>query len=193
LENAERLFAPARDLKPALDLVGPMPHPMLQSMFDALYPPGLRWYWKADFFKELSDEAIAAHMKHAPKLPTMLSTMHLYPINGAAHNVRNDETAWASRDATWAEVIVGVDPDPANKERITQWARDYWKELHPFSTGGAYLNFIMDEGDDRIRATYGPNYDRLAGIKAKYDPENLFRINQNIQPGKVASTQKQAG
>ncbi len=192
LEKAEELFRPIRALNPALDMVGLLPHPAVQSMFDALYPPGLQWYWKADFVKELSDDAIKVHMKHAPQLPTMFSTMHLYPINGAAHGHRNDETAWNNRNATWAEVIVGVDPDPANKQRIIDWARSYWEELHPYSSGGAYVNFMMDEGDERIRASYGPNYNRLAAIKAKYDPQNLFRINQNIKPAEADLAQQQA-
>jgi len=183
LKNAERVFQPIRTLKkPALDLVGPIPHPTLQSMFDGLYPPGLQWYWKADFFRTLSDESIAVHMKHAAKLPTMQSTMHLYPIDGVAARPKNSTTPWSYRDAKWAGVIVGVDPDPANKEKISTWARDYWSDLHPYSAGGAYVNFMMEEGEDRIRATYGKNYARLAKIKKKYDPSNLFRVNQNIKP-----------
>jgi hypothetical protein len=108
--------------------------------------------------------------------------MHLYPVSGAAGRVANDETAWAYRDAKYAGVIVGVDPDPANAEKITKWCKDYWEELHPYSCGGAYLNFIMNEGQDRIKASYKGNYDRLTKIKKKYDPHNLFRVNQNILP-----------
>jgi FAD/FMN-containing dehydrogenase len=108
--------------------------------------------------------------------------MHLYPINGKAHQIGKTETPWSYRDAVWAEVIVGVDPEPANRERITAWARDYWEALHPYSAGGAYLNFIMDEGEDRVRASYRENYDRLVAIKNRYDPTNLFRVNQNIKP-----------
>jgi FAD/FMN-containing dehydrogenase len=183
LKNAERVFRPIRAFKkPALDLVGPIPHPVLQSMFDGLYPPGLQWYWKADFFSALSDESIAVHLKHAARLPTMQSAMHLYPIDGAAARPKNSATPWSYRDAKWAGVIVGVDPDPANKEKISVWARDYWSDLHPYSAGGAYVNFMMEEGEDRIRATYGKNYARLAKIKKKYDPANLFRVNQNIKP-----------
>jgi FAD/FMN-containing dehydrogenase len=183
LDKAEDVFKPIRGFKkPALDFVGPIPHPALQSMFDPIYPPGLQWYWKADFFNELSDAAIEQHMKYGSQLPTMWSTMHLYPINGAAARVGKDDTPWAYRDATWAEVIVGVDPDPANKDRIIAWARAYWDALHPHSAGGAYVNFMMDEGEDRVKATYRGNYERLARIKAKYDPGNLFSVNQNIKP-----------
>jgi FAD/FMN-containing dehydrogenase len=185
LDKAERVFKPIRKFKPpALDLVGPIPHPALQSMFDALYPPGLQWYWKADFVRKLSDEAIALHAEHGALLPTMHSTMHLYPIDGKARSIRNGATPWSYRDANWAGVIVGVDPNPANKDRITDWAKDYWTAVHPHSAGGAYINFMMDEGADRVRATYGKSYDRLAKIKKRYDPANLFRANQNIAPAK---------
>ena len=186
IEQANRFVDPARAFrKPAFEFFVPMPFPMLQSMFDGLYPPGLQWYWKGDFFRELSDDAIAAHLKHGPQMPTMLSSMHLYPVNGAARRVGKSDTPWAYRDALLSQVIVGVDPDPANVGKITGWARDYYDAVHPHSAGGAYVNFMMEEGDERIRATYGANYDRLAAIKAKYDPDNFFRVNQNIQPAAV--------
>ena len=182
-KEAERVFKPIREFgPPALYGIHAMPHPMLQSAFDALYPPGLQWYWRADFVKELSDEAIALHVKHGSDVPTMHSAMHLYPINGAAQRVGKTETPWSYRDATWAEVIVGVDPDPANAKRITEWSKTYWEALHPYSAGGAYANFMMDEGEERIKATYRDNYARLASLKKKYDPTNLFRVNQNIKP-----------
>src|SRR5208283_437784 len=130
MQRAEKVFKSIRSFKaPALDMVGPIPHPALQGLFDGLYPPGLQSYWKADFVRTLPDEAIALHLKHAAKLPTMLSTMHLYPINGAASRVKNSATPWCYRDATWAAVILGVDPDPANKEKISTWAKEYWSEL----------------------------------------------------------------
>lgn len=183
LDMAENIFKPIRAFEnPALDLVGPLPQPVLQSMFDALYVPGYQWYWRADFVKELSDEAIQQHLKYGPEMPTMHSTMHLYPINGAASRVGNTDTAWSYRDSVWAEVIVGVDPDPANKEKITEWTKSYWEALHPYSAGGAYVNFLMDEGEDRVKATYKENYERLVAAKNKYDPDNLFKVNQNIKP-----------
>ena len=183
-EKAAEIFQPVRDYRrTALDLVGPLPHPALQSMFDALYPPGHYWYWKADFVNELSDEAITKHVVHGSEHPTMLSTMHLYPVNGAAHRVGKNDTAWTYREAVWSMVIVGVDPEPGNREKITTWAKKYFEALHPYSAGGAYVNFMMDdEGNERIRATYRENYDRLAAIKAKYDPSNFFNVNQNIRP-----------
>jgi len=184
MERAEEALREIRNFRtPALDFVGNIPFPALQSMFDGFYPPGHQWYWKADFVKELSDKAIDLHVEHGSQLPTMQSTMHLYPINGAASKIPKNATAWNYRDSNWASVIVGVDPDPKNRDLITNWARAYWDALHPYSAGGAYINFMMDEGEDRIKATYGENYDRLVAIKNKYDPDNLFRVNQNIKPG----------
>ena len=182
-ERADEALAPVRAFgSPILDGIQPMPYPVLQGMFDALYPPGLQWYWRADFFREISDQAIDVHQEFGETLPTPFSTMHMYPIDGAVHRVGTQDTAFAYRDAGWAGVIVGVDPDPASAAKIKDWAVRYWEALHPTSAGGAYVNFMMDEGTDRVRASYGPNYDRLARIKAAYDPENFFRINQNIPP-----------
>jgi FAD/FMN-containing dehydrogenase len=168
--------------KPALDYTGEIPFSALQGMFDALYPKGLQWYWKADFVKELSDEAIKLNVKYAEKLPSPHSTVHLYPINGEVHRKKGEDTAFAFRDANWSQVIVGVDPDPAKREVLTSWAKAYWEALHPFSAGGAYINFMMDEGTDRVKASYGENYERLVRIKSKYDPQNIFSVNQNIKP-----------
>lgn len=185
LDQAEVMFAPIRDQfgPPALDWVGPLPQPGLQSMFDPFYPPGDQWYWKADFFRELPDEAIARHVEFGSKLPTGQSTMHLYPIDGAAGRVPNDGTAWNYRDAKWGQVMVGVSHDPADNERMIAWTKGYWEALHPYSAGGAYVNMMMEEGQDRVRASYGNNYERLMSVKAKYDPENFFHVNQNIRPG----------
>ena len=171
--------------EPALDWVAPITHPALQSMFDALYPPGDQWYWKADFVAEIPDQAVATHLQHAAALPTWKSTMHLYPVDGAAGRVPRDATAWGYRDAKWGMVIVGVSPDPADAPDLIAWARSYWAELHPHSAGGAYSNMMMDatdEGAARVRAAYGDNYPRLTQVKRTYDPGNLFQINLNIAP-----------
>jgi FAD/FMN-containing dehydrogenase len=168
--------------RPLLDGVQPMPLPALQSAFDGVYPPGDQWYWRGDYVKELPEEAIERHVQYGAAMPTWKCTMHLYPIDGAASRVESDATPWAYRDAKWAEVIVGVDPDPANAGVIRQWCVDYWEATHPYSMGGSYINFMMDEGQERVQATYASNYQRLAEIKAKYDPENFFRVNQNIRP-----------
>jgi FAD/FMN-containing dehydrogenase len=184
-DKAPDVLAPIRDFgSPLLVGVQEMPFPVLQSAFDALYPAGLQWYWKADFFHEISDAAIDVHLKYGPRLPSGHSTMHLYPIDGAAARVAGDATAFAYRDGGWAGVIVGVDPDPANAPLITSWAKEYWEELHPTSAGGAYINFMMEEGPERLRASYLDNYDRLAHVKGRYDPQNLFHLNQNIPPAR---------
>ncbi len=183
LEEAEHAFRPIRQFgPPALDLAGPMPLPSLNSLFDPLLPPGLQQYWKGDFVNELSDEAIALHVRYGSETPTMLSSLLLFPIDGAAHRVGKSETTFSYRDANWSAVISGVDPDPANNERIISWTRQYWEALHPYSAGGAYVNFMMDEGQERIKATYHHNFERLVAVKNKYDPTNLFRVNQNIRP-----------
>jgi len=182
-EKADEVFKPVRAFrKAALDLAGPMAYTALQSMFDPLYPKGLQWYWRADFVSEINDKVIAEHIRFGNTLPTLLSTMHLYPINGAASRIDKKATPWAYRDATFAMIIVGADPEPSNREKITSWTKQYWEALHPYSAGGAYVNFMMEEGEDRVKATYGENYPRLVTIKNKYDPNNLFRVNQNIKP-----------
>ncbi len=182
-EVADELLAPARAFgPPALDLVGPVPYPAAQSAFDALYPPGHQQYWRADFVNELSDEAIERHVEHGSQLPTMQSQMHLYPIDAAVHRLGSADTAFAYRDTRWAEVIFAVDPDPASADKMKSWVVDYWEATHPYSAGGAYINFMMDEGQERVQASYRGNYQRLAEIKKRYDPGNVFRINQNIQP-----------
>lgn len=168
---------------PALNWMGTMPYPALQSMFDGLYPKGMQWYWRGDFVKTLPDAAIDAHLEHAGKTPSELSLMHLYPIDGAVHRIGKHESAWGARDATWSMVIAGVDPSPQKAAAITQWTKDYWEALRRFNPGGGYVNFMMDdEGEARIKASYGENYARLATLKKKYDPTNLFRVNQNIRP-----------
>ena len=182
LDKAAEVFKPILEMKPLFEHVGEMPYPAIQKLFDGLFPPGLQWYWRADFFNELGKEIRAQHLKFGSKIPTPLSQMHLYPISGAASRVGAEETPWAYRDAKYAGVIVGVDPDPANADKITKWCKEYWEALHPYSSGGAYSNFMMDEGQDRVKASYKHNYNRLAKIKMKYDPTNLFRVNQNIKP-----------
>ncbi|WP_406288349.1 FAD-binding oxidoreductase [Embleya sp. NBC_00896] len=168
---------------PAFHFTTPMPYPVLQGMFDELMPTGLQWYWRGDFFDTITDEAVDVHAKYAENLPTNLSLMHLYPVDGAAGRVGHDDTAWSYRDAVWSGVFGGIDPDPANAEAIKRWAVGYWEDLHPYSMGGAYVNFLgADERADRVKATYRGHYDRLAEVKAAYDPNNLFHANQNIEP-----------
>lgn len=181
-DKFKELFKPVMDKNPLFEHVGEMPYPSVQTLFDGLMPPGLQWYWRADFFKELGSEVRAQHLKFGSAIPTPLSQMHLYPISGAASRVGKEDTPWAYRDAKYAGVIVGVDPDPNNAEIITNWCKEYWEALHEYSSGGAYSNFMMDEGQDRVKASYRHNYNRLVTIKSKYDPSNFFRVNQNIKP-----------
>jgi FAD/FMN-containing dehydrogenase len=183
-QEAREAMAPLLEAlpEPLMHGVQTMPHAMLQSAFDGLYPPGDQWYWRADFVKEVPDEAVAIHARFGAEMPTLKSTMHLYPIDGAAHDLASTDTAWSYRDARWGAVFAGVDPDPANVPAIRKWSIDYMEALHPYSAGGAYVNMMMDEGQERVRASYRDNYDRLARIKADRDPGNLFRVNQNILP-----------
>ena len=167
--------------KPLLDGIAPLPVPGWNTAFDALYGPGDQWYWRGEFVGEIPDEAIAVHAEYGPKMPTWKSTMHLYAIDGAASRVANDATAWSYRDAVWAGVFAGVDPDPANAGAIRDWSRSYSDAIKPHAMGGGYSNFHMDE-PDRVHGMYGANYDRLARIKAQYDPGNVFNVNQNIAP-----------
>jgi hypothetical protein len=179
----DEAFEPVRKFgPPTLDGVAPAPYPAIQSAFDPIYSPGLQWYWRADFVNDLPDEAIAAHVEHGSAMPTWMSSMHLYPIDGAVHDTPADATAFSYRDSRFAQVIVGVDPDPAKADELRDWTVGYYEATHPFGAGGAYVNFMMDEGEERVRATYGDNYKRLAEVKGTYDPGNLFRVNQNIRP-----------
>jgi FAD/FMN-containing dehydrogenase len=167
--------------KPLLDGMAPVPVPMWNTAFDPVYPPGDQWYWRGEFIREIPDEAISVHAEYGPQMPTWKSTMHLYAIDGAASRVGNEETAWSYRDAVWGGVFAGVDPDPANAGAITDWVRSYSDAIKPHAMGGGYVNFHMDE-PDRVRGMYGANYDRLARVKAQYDPGNVFSVNQNIAP-----------
>ncbi|MEN8706731.1 FAD/FMN-containing dehydrogenase [Nocardioides marinisabuli] len=182
-DRADELLDPVRSFgEPLVVGMHEMPFNVLQSAFNALYPAGLQWYWRADMYESISDEAVDVHSRYGEALPTGHSTMHLYPIDGAAARVPQDATAFAYRSGGWAGVMVGVSPDPADNAAMTEWARSYWSELHPTSAGGAYVNFMMDEGEDRVRAAYRGNYARLVQVKTAYDPTNFFHVNQNIRP-----------
>lgn len=183
VQQGEEAIKPLRDLAPIVaEHVGPMPYPALNSAFDALVPPGMQHYWKANFVRELTDEAIEAHLVHGPKVPTVNSTVHIYPINGACHRVGKDETAFGHRDASFAAVIAGMWPDPADNEKNIQWVRDYYEATAPHSEEGGYINFAADDDQDRAPANFGASYDRLLEVKRKYDPDNVFHMNQNIKP-----------
>jgi len=182
-EDAEKAMAPMLSVaEPLMHGVGRMPLKDLNGAFDGLYGPGDQWYWRGDFFDSIPDEAIARNRDWNDRAPTFKSGSHLYPVDGAAQDVGVEETAYAYRNAVWSQVIMGVDPDPAGAAAIRDWTIGYWEALHPYSAGGAYVNFMMEEGQARVKATYGPNYERLTRVKAAYDPDNVFRVNQNILP-----------
>ena len=181
--QGERVINQVRSIAPPVaELIGPMPYPALNSAFDALVPPGLQHYWKANFVTELTDAAIDAHVTHGPNVPVVNSTVHIYPINGACHRVSSDATAFAYREANFATVIAGMWPNPADNEANTAWVRDYYAATAPLSEEGGYINFMAGDDQDRIKVNYGGNYSRLVDVKRAYDPENLFHVNQNIKP-----------
>ena len=183
VDEGEQILKPLHDVAEVVaEHVGPMLYPALNSAFDALVPAGLQHYWKANFVRELTDEAIAAHLVHGPKVPAVNSTVHIYPINGACHRVAADATAFAYRDATFAPVIAGMWPDPAQNDANIKWVRDYYAATAPLSEEGGYINFMAGDDQDRIKANYRGNYPRLVDVKRQYDADNLFRVNQNIKP-----------
>jgi len=182
LDRGERALKPLHDVAPVVaEFVGPMPYPALNSAFDTLVPPGLQHYWKANFVTELTDAAIEAHLQHGPQVPVLNSTMHIYPINGACHRVASTATAFAYRDANFATVIAGMWPDPAQNAANIRWVRNYYQATAPHSEEGGYINFMAEDDQERIKANYKGNYERLVTIKRKYDPGNLFHLNHNIK------------
>lgn len=194
--EGEAVMARLLDAVPApiFNWMGEMPFPSMQALFDPFFPKGLQWYWKGDFVRTLSDEAIDSHIALAAGAPTELSLMHLYPIDGAVRRVPKDATAWSARDATWSMVIAGIGADPSQADALKTWGRNYWKAVHPHNLDGAYVNFMMDdEADGRIQASYGENYGRLAAVKEIYDPTNLFRVNQNIVPAGLSAASAEPG
>jgi FAD/FMN-containing dehydrogenase len=183
IAEGEAMVKPIHDVAPVVaEHVGVMPYAALNAAFDALVPPGLQHYWKANFVTELTDDIIDAHLRHGPDVPVVNSTVHIYPIDGAAHRVGATDTAFAHREANFATVIAGMWPDPAQNEANISWVRDYYEATAPLSEEGGYINFMAGDDQGRIRANYGPNYDRLVEVKRRYDPNNLFHLNQNIAP-----------
>jgi hypothetical protein len=183
IDAGEKMVQPFLDVVPPVGShVGPMPYPALNVAFDDLLPKGLQHYWKASFARELSDGAIAAHAQHGAKVPSMQTAVHLYPIDGAVQRVDASETAFAYRDMSFSPVIAGMWEDPADNADNIAWVRGYHEALQPFSAEGGYVNFMDGDDDGRIRDNYRGNYDRLAAIKAKYDPDNVFHVNHNIVP-----------
>jgi FAD/FMN-containing dehydrogenase len=183
LEMGEGILKPLHDVAPVVaEHVGEMPYAALNSAFDALHPPGLRHYWKTSFATDLTDEAIEANLTHGPDVPVVNSTVHIYSINGAVQRVAPDATAFAYRDATFATVIAGMWPDPNDDDANIEWVRGYYDAIAPYSQEGGYINFMSADDQDKIRASYRQNYDRLVEVKRAWDPGNVFRVNQNIAP-----------
>jgi FAD/FMN-containing dehydrogenase len=183
MEKAEEVVRPLAEFaSPELVGLGSMPFPVLQKIFDAVSPPGLPNYWKADFVTELSEGLISAHAKFGTHVPNVLSGCVTFSVNGAVHRTGRGDSSWGYRDVNFSHVIYAVDEDASAMAKHTEWVRDYWEALHPYSAGGAYVNFMGDEGEERVAASYRDNYARLRGVKRKYDPGNLFRMNQNIKP-----------
>ena len=183
IDQGEKMIKPYLDVaEPVGMMVGPMPYPALNTAFDPLLPAGLQAYWKASFEKELSDGAIAVHAEHGATVPSLQTAVHLYPINGAVQRVGASDTAFAYRDVAFSPVIAGMWESPADNEKNIAWVRAYYDALQPVSSEGGYINFMDGDDQDRIKANYRANYDRLAAIKATYDPGNLCHLNQNIRP-----------
>jgi FAD/FMN-containing dehydrogenase len=183
LEQGEKAMAPFRAIAPvAAETTGRMPYPALNSAFDALFPKGIRSYWKGSFVSELSDAAIEQHVIHGAQVPEVSATMHLYPINGACHRVAPDESAFAYRDASFAQVIVAAWQDPAVDEERIRWVRDYHAATAPYAEPGGYVNFMAGDDSGRVQDNYRGHYQQLAKIKMRYDPDNVFHLNQNIRP-----------
>ena len=182
-QEGERILQGFREVaRPVADAVGVLPYAALNGMFDPLLPAGLQNYWKAAFVTELTPEAIAAHMQHGPRLPNVQSAVHFHTVNGAVHDVASDGTAFGHRDASIATVIAGMWPDPADNRDNIDWVKDYYAAIAPHSEPGGYVNFASADDQPRVADNYGANYARLREVKRRYDPDNLFRLNQNIRP-----------
>ncbi|MGA8113566.1 MAG: FAD-binding oxidoreductase [Actinocatenispora sp.] len=182
-ELGEKAFAPIQDAAPVVaEMVAPMPYPALNATFDELLGPGLQHYWKTAFSTGMPEGIVRAHLEHGPQVPSLTSTVHIYPVNGACNRVGQDATAYAFRDAKYATVVAGMWPDPADNAPNTRWVRDYYRDLEPYSAPGGYVNFMAADDQDRVPDSYQGHYDKLAAVKKQYDPDNVFHLNQNIRP-----------
>ena len=183
--DGERVLGPLRASGPLLaDQLGPIPYIALQSIPENFNPPGMRNYWKSDYLTQLSDDAIDLLVEEYPSVPAPYTHVIIEQMGGAVSRIREDDTAVSHRDARYNAAIIGMWAEPAEDERTIGWVRRLWESLRPFTSGGVYVNYQMaDEGEDRLRGAYGPEkYERLVALKDKYDPTNLFRLNQNIRP-----------
>jgi FAD/FMN-containing dehydrogenase len=182
VEQGEEVMRPLKEFgPPVMDMMSPLPYTALQQANDPTAPAGLQNYWKAAFLQDLSDEAIDAMIEYATNATSPLSMIHLHHLGGAMNRVAADATAFGHRDSGFVVNILGVWPAPGDNEKHIDWARGLFAALQPYAHG-AYINFLGDEGQERVRSAYGPNYEHLVALKNKYDPTNLFRLNQNIPP-----------
>jgi FAD/FMN-containing dehydrogenase len=182
--GGEAAIKPLRDLGPVADQVGVIPYPALQSMLDEGFPSGLQVYWRSDFLKALPDEAIDTLVEQFSSVTSPLSALLIEQFGGAVGRVPAGDTAFAQRDALFNLAIISRWADPTTAASHVEWARRSGEAMRPFASGGVYVNYLGDEGEDRIRAAYGPEkHARLVALKRQYDPANLFRLNQNINPG----------
>jgi hypothetical protein len=184
LTEGERLVRPIKSFgPPAVDLIGPMPYAALQSMLDAGAPAGKQNYWKACYLPALGDDAVELLVEHSRRMRSPLSQVHLHHMGGAVARVPKEATPFAHRDAAFAMNIVAVGSDPAQNDAHIRWACEFADATAPHTTGGVYVNFLGNEGEERTRAAYSDRgYARLVEVKTKFDPENVFRLNQNIKP-----------
>ena len=186
-DEGRALLAPITDLRPAVEMFAPMPYPALQAMLDGGAPPGFQNYFKAGYADSLSDGFIDAALEQFSRAPFPMDALHIHQLGGAVGRVPSVATAFGNRDAAFAYNIIATSPDPALNDNQVAWARTMGAALEPFSTGGVYVNFLGDEGEGRVRAAYGASrYDRLVGLKDRYDRDNMFRLNQNIRPSRAA-------
>jgi FAD/FMN-containing dehydrogenase len=187
LAEGDKVLQPLRAFGPPVaDHIGPMAYTALQSMLEAGFPPGLQNYWKSNFLKDLSDDAVAVMVDRFMQMPAPTSALVIEHIGGAVSRVGEDATAFTHRHAPYNLLIVGIWPNPADNHTNIRWVRQTWDAMQPFSSGAVYVNYLgqtADEGAERIKEAYGvTKYERLLTLKKKYDPMNLFRLNQNINP-----------
>jgi FAD/FMN-containing dehydrogenase len=183
MAEGEKAMKPFRELgTPIADVISPHPYAGFQTAFDPLLTPGARNYWKSHNFAELTDDAIDLFMKYARSLPSDQSEVFVAQMGGATARVAPDATAYMGREANFILNVHTRWEDSADDARCIAWAREFFQATAPHATGGVYVNFMPDDEQDRVKAAYGPNYERLAALKKTYDPGNLFRMNQNIRP-----------
>ena len=183
VDQGDKLLQPLREFGPPIvGMMGPAPYHTVQTMLDPGALPGNRYYLKADFLDELDGDCIDTLVRQFSIVPSPMSILFIFRFGGVATRVSKEETAYLHREAVYDIEAISVWTDPADDEKNIRWSRESWDAFHPFASGGVYVNALVEEGDDRVRAAHGNNYQRLVDLKNEYDPTNLFRLNQNIKP-----------